>query len=306
VTVVQWVDEPTTTYVEPAMPAVPASAPPCRRPAVRVDIGEATNFPGRSTAHMLVFTNVGSAACSLTGRPTVRAVGGDGREVTATPADLMPEIAGPVVETDVLPVGTHSVAPLWTPANCQETPAADRIRVSFGDGPVTVIAASTDRDESGTERDGFVAPVVKPIPTGCGLQVGAFSVATVGQAAVLRPGYFLEYRMEAPAEVRAGSALTATLAVRNPTGRPLQLTPCPTYQGGLQPMIHGQSGNDLVHLHGDLRCADLRSIDPGTTVEFRLHVDVPADAPTGPARVWLAPEGPTVFPLDARFTIVPS
>jgi hypothetical protein len=306
VTVVPWVDETTTTYVEPTMPAVPPSAPPCRRADVRVDVGEATKYPGNPTAHVLVFTNVGSAACSLTGRPTVRAVGGDGHEVTATPVDLLPEIAGPVVETDVLPVGTYSVAALWTPADCSDTPATNRIRVSFGDGPVTVIAAPTDRGDSGSERDGFVAPVVKPIPTGCGLQVGAFSVATVGQPSVLRSAYFLEYRVEAPAEVRAGSALTATLAVRNPTGRPLRLAPCPRYQGALQPETQAPVVTDVVRLYGALRCAGLPAIEPGTTVEFRLHVVVPADAPTGPAHLWLVPDPPLVSPLVAGLSILPA
>ena len=129
VTVVPWVDVPTTTFVEPTMPAVPATAPPCRSKDIEVEVGSPTRYLESPAVRLLQFTNVGRGACSLAGRPSVTAIADDGHgTVIAAPADLMPEIAGPVVEVDVLPVGTHSIAPLWTAAACAETPERDAPR----------------------------------------------------------------------------------------------------------------------------------------------------------------------------------
>jgi hypothetical protein len=306
VTVVPWADVTTTTYVEPAMPAVPPTAPPCRTSDIDVTIGPPTRFMQGPAARLLLFTNVGRAPCSLTGNPQVTATGSDGRKVTATPADLMPEIGGPQLETDVLPVGTSSSTMLWDPYDCAKSPSATELEVSFGDRPVVVDAAPSTGQTAAAERDGFSVPDVPPVPTSCGLQINPFSVAAVGRT-YLTPMNRLGYRLDGDSEVRAGGTLTLTLTLRNTTARPIPLSPCSGYQGSLSWQIPGQVMEEGTQFEGQLRCDSVGSIEPGTSVAFDLHVDVPSTARPGPAFVGVGLDPPSITPvhLNRSVTILP-
>jgi hypothetical protein len=306
VTVVPWADVTTTTFVEPTMPAVPPIAPPCRTADIEVTIGPPTRFMQGPSAHLLQFTNIGQAACSLTGNPTVTATGSDGRKVTATPADLMPEIGGPQLEADVLPVGTFSSTLLWNPFDCAQSPSATELDVSFGDRPVVVDAAPSAAEKAAAERGGFSVPDIPPVPTGCGLQINPFSVAQAGRT-YITPMDRLGYRLDGDSEVRVGGTLALTLTLRNTTARPIPLMPCSDYQGSVSWQIPGQMVLRDAQFHGQLRCDSVGSIEPGTTVAFELHVDVPSTARPGPGVVFLGLDTPSLTPvhLFRQLTILP-
>jgi hypothetical protein len=304
VTVVPWEAVTTTTYVEPAMPPVPATAPPCRNSDIDVEIGAPTRYLQSPTARLLAFKNIGRAPCSLTGRPSVSATGSDGRTVTATPVDLMLQIAGPQYETDVLPVGTSSSAILWNRFDCAATPSATELDLSFGDRPIVVDAGLSRSETDAAQRDGYSFPDNPPVPTGCGLQIGAFTIAGVGQT-FATPMNRLQYRLDTDSEARAGTTLALTLTLRNTTTRPIPLTPCPDYQANLQWTLPGQTIAQNVQIPGQLRCDLVSSVKPGTSVAFKLHLDVPVTAPPGSAYASVNVGSLFPPPMPRQVTILP-
>lgn len=92
----------------------------------------------------------------------------------------------------------------------------------------------------------------------------------------------LKARLELTESATPGQPLHYVLALTNPTGSAITLTPCPTYQERLN-----ADGEPVVEEHV-LNCAGVGAIAPGQSVRFAMVIQVPASLPASndDALVW--------------------
>ena len=268
-TAIPWIDSPAPTYAPPQ--PLPAQPFPRKAPACAANQLTVANdsFSGRTSDRgvVLQLTNASRTTCLLLGTPHV-VVWGPGY--------------GPVVVTQHRVVGTSfDMAPrqstyLWlsATADCLSGPAygkapiVDRLTISpHGGGVLTVPGLSMPRSCGGIGESNFYRntpdPVYPPEPL-AGSKV------------------FLEL----PATpARAASVFSYDVVVRNPTTKPITMTPCPGYTEWLS-----VGGSDYPARQ--LNCDGHASLRPGQTLAFRMQLAIPADAPTGPATIaWSLQDG---------------
>jgi hypothetical protein len=121
------------------------------------------------------------------------------------------------------------------------------------------------------------------LPTGCGLQVGTFTVA-LGMDRGLDELRQLQYRLDVPKTVTAGDDLIVRLTTTNPTNRTVTFDPCPRYELQLT-QSNGTSPATRATDDHELNCAATTPLSPGGSTAFELHLRVTTDFSTGLAAV---------------------
>lgn len=272
---VPWVNQPRPRYEIPTPEIVryPTDAPACRPSQLRVRQGRT----GAATGNLLeelVFTNAGATPCLLRGYPTVTADTPTGRRV------LHPRhgtFFGELIPAD-LPPGGHVFLDFGTSdCGCKcESAGGVRYRNLVFTLP----------------QGGLVDGRDVTITNGCVLDMSAFGLPERVSEPQAKPGSpeTLSLSLRLPATTRAGATLRYVVTLTNPTGTRVGLTPCPGYSEYL-----GNEGGGVQHSFA-LNCDSVQAIPPHGHVEYEMLIQVPAGAPSGPAKVaWRlnTPTGPS-------------
>jgi len=272
--VVPWVNRPLSLYVtpEPKLVRYPTSAPPCRPGQLRVRQGR-RGAALSNDLEELVFTNTSTRPCLLRGYPTITAETSAG-----TRRMLRPQRGGTyfgqLVASDLRP-GGHVFLDLATGVACN---GGNKPTVRYH-GLVFTLAGG------GRVPGGHVS-----IDDVCGLSISTFGLperyaeprAARGTAGTLK------VTLRLPQGVRAGTMLSYTVVLSNPTRMTVVLRPCPGYTQSLY------SPTAMVHGSYALDCDSVRAIHPHERVRYAMRLAVPGrakryakigwslDTPTGP------------------------
>jgi Protein of unknown function (DUF4232) len=111
----------------------------------------------------------------------------------------------------------------------------------------------------------------------CGLAVSRFGAPPPPPPGSRSPLNVLTATVAIPATFRAGAMASYTVTLRNHSGAPVRLAPCPSYTEYLG--VFSGPGR-LVHVarHYYLNCATIRRIAAHRTVTFTMRIPVPARA----------------------------
>lgn len=216
---------------------------------------------GDTSLGLLIATNIGSAVCSLVGTPRAASVAtSSGRRVpVALHATQLPGGA----DTDLRPGGQARLPVQYegpeAGACTAELPQSLRLTLPAG---------------------GTVAVTHPPFPTvSCpSLAVGTFFVVGADKPLPM-PLDALQVTLHLPATVQAGTVLSYTVTLTNPTKQPISLVPCPGY------WAHGFINGESV-VHDQLNCDGITAIGSGNSVTFAMRIPVPAAPDPGAPLYW--------------------
>jgi hypothetical protein len=259
---VPWLNRPLPLYVVPSPKLVRyrASAPLCR--AAQLRVGQGRMGPAAGTLFdTLVFTNTSTTTCLLRGRPAITAEApSDGRQA------LQPRL-GPtldqLVPADLRPGGHVLLEFATSDCGCSCT-----------GGPVVRYRNLVFTLPEGGQVDGGRVLLTE----GCFLTMSSFGLPPRYVQPRARPGTpaTLHVRIELPATVRAGGTLRYTVALANPSGKPVELSPCPGYTEAFVTQA-------VVRESFRLNC-EVRTIPAHGSVRYEMRLAVPAGA-SGHAKI---------------------
>jgi hypothetical protein len=257
---VSWADRAAPSPPPPSPPPPPpADGPPCRAAQLKATVGRAGAATGH-TSFPVRLRNISPDTCVLAGYPAdVVGVMASGAEVQLSPEHGSFEgDPGPTANAEP---GQVSAVYLNSSDMCSDLLdgrtahryfARFRIALPKGGGSVTVTGNHFD--------------------TVCGLAVSRFGVPAdeyFGPAA--SP---LNVRITAPPYVRAGSTLSYTITLHNPTDATVALDPTASYDEYLTP-VHGERG--IVEDRYYLNTEAVQAIPAHGSVVFDMRFAVPAD-----------------------------
>ena len=271
----QWVNRPIPLYVvpEPKLIRYPTSARPCRAAQLRVSQGRSGVGLGNRLEE-LVFTNLGTSPCLLRGYPTISAEPpvGARRLLRVRRGGTY---FGRLVPAD-LPPGGHVFLDFGT-SNCG-------CRCQGGRTPVRYhhLVFTLPTDES-------VHAERVSITEDCFMSMSEFGLPPRYSQPRARPGSAgtLHARLRLPAVVRAGTTLSYTVTLSNPTRRTVVLRPCPGYTEGLY-----VSGLVVRHSFA-LDCDSVHAIPAHGQVSYAMQLVVPRKAAAGTAKLGWNLDTPT-------------
>lgn len=260
---VPWVNRPAPAYVPPPQPRSVAAYPPCQA-------WQLAGRPGRGGAaagtvfQEVQLTNGSGRPCTLSGGPAaVTGVGLAGGTTTLTRAALGD--------------GFNLVGP--GPANLRPGQSG-WVTLAWGDAcPAMSSGAKADYGtlfivlDSGRVRIGF--PVALNLV--CGLEASKFGAPPPPPPESSSPLNVLSATVAAPAELRAGAAASYTVTLRNSSGAPVRLAPCPSYTESLG-VLSGPGRSMHLARHYYLNCAATGPIPARGSVTFAMRMPVPAGA----------------------------
>jgi hypothetical protein len=111
----------------------------------------------------------------------------------------------------------------------------------------------------------------------CGLFTGQFAVAQPQPEYTQSVIQGATAQIELPSAVDAGTTLRYVVDLTNPTTHDMVLTPCPSYQQGIN-----EAGTGPL----EFNCAAVHLLAAHQTERFAMEIAVPADFPTGQAEVY--------------------
>jgi hypothetical protein len=269
--VIPWVSQPGRIIWPRPLPRhfVPATALPCTAAGLRVFPAGGNGATGH-TEFTLGLRDISRTACLLKGYPHVVATQPGRRDVVAADGGYMVgrERAGD------MPPGGVTWLNLETDRDCPARYA------NPGRYPTLVYHAVTV-----SIRGCGLVIIHQPFDVLCGLFTGQFAVTGPPQRSAQPPWAGVRAGLELPAPVAAGSVLRYVADLTSPAGKPMRLSPCPGYFGGI-----GVAGKTVL----ELNCAAVpgRQLPAHQTVRFAMQLPVPAGTPTGPARVGWSIAGP--------------
>lgn len=240
----------------------------CRAADLSVTAGASGAYRGMATQELLL-TNHGQEACFLPGAPAAVVFLNDGsrRQVAAG--------AGPAVASRLdLGVGQTARLLIGTPGTCTgagHPQVGSRVDLTLSSGEKLSVSNTWVNVECGS-------PVVI-----------AFTAGMVPSASV--PASGLSATISAPSSVVRGSVLQYFITLKNPTGRPITLSPCPSYTETL-----GANPASVVRQTWLLNCSAMPAINSGAAVVFEMRLSVPAGIPSGITKLsWSlqVPNGPS-------------
>ncbi|MEK8033525.1 DUF4232 domain-containing protein [Ideonella sp. DXS29W] len=277
--IVAWLDEPAWA-AEPADatgPLTESTPAPCRQADLDLTLGTAGAYHGRATQELLL-RNTSSAPCSLPDAPAVELAQAMGWQAIETKAD---QVGGSALV--LAPRATVGVL-LGTPGACDATLREDRrvvrrLRVlAPGGGALHTDGAHVDTTcgPAALMRVDLHAPARATAPAGLGA---------------------LTAELTAPRTAHAGATVDYLVTLRNPTGTPVDLSTCPSYEQVLNTDSSREAGR------WRLNCAGAGGRIPAHgQVQFAMRALVPASslASGGVKLSWQLAGGPTagtVVPL---------
>jgi hypothetical protein len=261
--VVPWVNRSAPAYVPPPQPRPAAAYPPCRARQLAGRPGR--GGPAAGTVYQEVqLINRSGRPCTLSGGPAavtgVRVTGGTTTLTTVARGD-----------------GFNLVGP--GPANLRPGHSG-WVTLSYGDG----CPALTSGGKAGYRTlfivlDGGRVRVEFPVALNlaCGLEASRFGAPPPPPPSSRSPLNVLTATVAMPATLSAGATASYTVTLRNHSGAPVRLTPCPSYTEYLG--VFSGPGRPL-HLtrHYYLNCAAIQRIAAHGSVTFAMRIPVPAGA----------------------------
>jgi hypothetical protein len=238
-----------------------------------------------------------SGRCTLAGVPSVSVLDRNGRTMdienrpiavpTIVPVVMEPGLALPP-EHEALLAGQAGFSFFWSNW-CGQDPGSD--------GTLDV-----DLTGSGTRRLAIdlEAPTCVSSSERSGLSVWPIEPAEPPDPAP-PPWSVMTTSVQAPSVAAAGETLEYFVIVRNPTDQAVPLDPCPVY---VQRLWSGDA--TLADGRFLLNCPAAPAIPAGGSVTFEMLLNVPQDAPAGPAILFWAGDGVYGLPgPKLPITIVP-
>lgn len=226
-----------------------------------------------ATGLAVLVRNVGPAACSLTGHPTVQATDSDGKPL------------GPLAEPGIY---LRKVDPGLTPAVIQPGEPAKVLLSMTSEG-----CPGPQRDVRGADimlDNGFSFSIKNAWLRGsCQLRVSAWGEVDL----LVRRFWALEAKLLAPPVVKAGAELAYTVELVNVTSATVSLEPCPIFTQvlSLEDRVEQQDIDKLQNQTFRLNCS-VRSIAPRAAVRFQMKIPIPQGFPADKAYVyWFVEDG---------------
>ena len=261
-----WVNRSAPAYVPPLQPRPIASYPPCRAWQLAGRAGR--GGPAVGTVYQEIrLTNRSDRPCTLSGGPTavtgVRVTGGTTTLTRAARGD-----------------GFNLVGP--GPANLRPGQSG-WVTLSYGDGcPAFVSGGKVGYRTLFIVLDSGRVGVEFPVALNlvCGLEASRFGAPPPPPPGSRSPLNVLTATVASPATLRAGAIASYAVTLRNHSGAPVRLAPCPSYTEYLG--VFSGPGR-LLHVarHYYLNCAAIRRIAAQGTVTFAMRIPVPAGAGQG-------------------------
>jgi Protein of unknown function (DUF4232) len=257
-----------------AAPSVPVSA---LEPCSAADLHVAPGFAGAATGNIsqpFVLTNAGTSDCSLQGYPSLLQgwQGGRWHQLTFTKGTFFIEEDPSPAPVD-LPPGAQAELIVGTTDACNGG--------DVGEGKLYSRLQATLPDGTGIDLDA-------PVNAFCELDVSSFHPipVPVSSPPAPTPGPLdaLQFQLHAPEQVPAGTALSYTVTVSNPTDANIVFDPCPTWNQLIDIPV-GPDG--LVQTKGSMDCASTPSIPAHSFITVAMHIDVPTAVGTGKFVWWL-------------------
>lgn len=262
----------------PAPKLIPISDFGTRLSREQLRVSQGRRGAAAGTAYeQLVFTNVGHGACLLRGYPTITAIGPGGKRVR-----LRSRHAGltffELTPADIDPSGLSFLG-LATSDACnggtRKATIYRQLRIAIGNGETVQAAPAVSIDEV------------------CGLFLSSFGRPARYTPLAPAPGTSGTLRASArlASTVRAGSVLTYTITLSNPSSTDVALKHCPSYNEGIYALGH------VTRRWLALDCDQVRTIPAHAHVRYAMELAIPAATPTGIAKFgWSldTPNGPSV------------
>jgi hypothetical protein len=279
---VPWTDQAAPVYTPPPLPSPTAPAAEfaaCTAASLTGSLGDIGPGAGQVTQN-IVLTNSGTAACTLSGGPsTLTGVRADGSQATLA--------TGFNAGTQTQDYG------LIGPANLQPGQSAQ-----FVISMTNMCSGGTDDYSAvsigiGTSGDVDVTlPAAGPLDVICSggvNSVSGFGVPFTATDQVSSPLNVLTATAAMPATVAAGTTVTYTVTLQNPTGQAVALSPCPSYTQYISP-VGTRPGSAASQYY--LNCQAAPEIPAGSSVTFDMQIPAPAAA--GVAKYGWALQGAAV------------
>lgn len=249
--IVPWIDAPAII----AANASSSTGPNCSAKELSLAAGVQGAFRGQATQG-LVLTNTSAFVCLLPSPITV-ALAGNGRSASVKDSVTNRQVAiGPSQAATVL---------MGTPGAC---PGADHARaLEYTEASIVVPSGS-----------------VGPVSIRLDAQCGDAQIVTVEAPPIVMPSANpslarLDVGITAATSVARGHDFDYTILLTNNSSTAVSLNPCPTYTESIN------SGGHVTAVTYELNCAVASSIAPSQTVAFAIKLHIPADQPTGPAKL---------------------
>jgi Protein of unknown function (DUF4232) len=265
---VPWVNRPAPAYVPPLQSRPSAAYPPCRARQLAGRPGR--GGPAAGTVYQEVqLTNRSDRSCTLSGGPTaVTGVRVAGSTTTLTRIALGDgfNLAGP------------------GPANLRPGQSGS-VTLSYGDGcPALTSGGKADYRTLFIVLDGGRVRVGFPVALNlvCGLAASRFGAPPPPPPSSRSPLNVLSATVAMPATLRAGATASYTVTLRNHSGAPVRLTPCPSYAEYLG-VFSGPGRPMYLTRHYYLNCAAIQRIAAHRSVTCAMRMPVPAG--TGQAKL---------------------
>jgi hypothetical protein len=261
--VVPWVNRSAPAYVPPLQPRPAAAYPPCRARQLAGRPGR--GGPAAGTVYQEVrLINRSGRPCTLSGRPTavtgVRVTGGTTTLTRVARGD-----------------GFNLVGP--GPANLRPGHSG-WVTLSYGDGcPAITSGGKADYRALFIVLDGGRVRVEFPVALNlvCGLEASRFGAPPPPPPSSRSPLNVLTATVAVPATLSAGATASYTVTLRNRSGAPVRLAPCPSYTEYLG-VFSGPGRPLYLARHYYLNCAAIRRIAAHGSVTFAMRIPVPARA----------------------------
>ncbi len=286
--VVPWADLPPGGVPAPAATAtLDPSVPLCRADHVRVNFAGAEGGGGNTFSTLEVHLLAGATPCRLDQLPTSLTGVPDGGVRESVPLQRSPEPSYIVPILLSTPADTGRVALRWysrcDTATQRHRPVWQHVQIGMGVGLLD-IQPSTDSGAG--------------LALGCLPSNGAVLTSRFGGDPVPSPEppdplRGLTVALHAPPVVRAGTILRYTLTLTNPGRSEVVLRPCPDF-------VHVF---DRIKDRHRLNCGAAQPIPAGKSEVFAIELRVPADAPSGQARLsWISRTGTIPAPITITIT----
>jgi Protein of unknown function (DUF4232) len=259
--IVPWVDRPAAQYVAPTPVPFPTDARPCRASDLKVSSGPSGTALGNFNLR-IDFLNVSTSACLLRGEPTLAGVTAAGKAVPlhATSGGYFGDPGPPA---NIAP-GERAAVNVGGAVVCDSTSsrrAYEVLRISLpnGGGPIDLRLA--------------------PLETPCGgVSVSEFGVPALAEPTPEPSISPMTARIDAPPTVRAGTTLSYTVTLSNPSGADVSLVPCPSYT---EAVGSGSSSRWVGTVrYYELNCDTIHAIPAGGSVTFEMRLALPKTQPT--------------------------
>lgn len=248
---------------------------PCSDADLKTVVGQTGARRGFATQELL-FTNQGSDACYLSGAPGIQLLPSDAAPQTLA---IHPNALANVQERADLAPGDTAVVLIGTPGSCDAAVGTKR--------NVSKRLQITPPGGGKRALDGA------HVDTLCGNASVLHLQVVHNEAAPTSPLAHLAGTINVPASVKPGSILHYSVTLTNDTKGAIALTPCPSYT---QSFYANDTGSNTTL---QLNCAAAGGqIAAGASATFDMQVAVPANLPTGGAKLsWKLQNGPGVGSL---------